>query len=44
MFVYFASMTPKVAAKQKDPSLVRAAAEAIIDEKKSLIENGVCKQ
>ena len=36
-----ASMTPKVAAKQKDPSLVRAAAEAIIEEKRSLIDNGV---
>ena len=36
-----ASMSPKLAAKQEDPILVRAAAKAIQDEKESLIKNGV---
>ena len=36
-----ASMSPKLAAKQEDPILVRAAAKAIQDEKESLINNGV---
>ena len=37
------SMKPKEAARQKDESLVKAAVEAISDEKESLIRNGVIR-